>query len=280
VTTSIVPAGRFVEVAPDIRVLAVRTPTLLPATHTNLLVVGRANAIVIEPATPYEDEQARALFAIDALRAEGIAPTELLLTHHHPDHAGGAGRFAAALGLPVRGHEETLARIDPSIPRGAPIADGETVGAVRAIHTPGHAPGHLAYLHDATGFVVAGDMVAGIGTILVEPSEGDMAVYLASLRKLDALAPTALVPAHGDVLGREVLLRYVAHRLAREAKVLAALEAHGGPTDAASLVPVAYDDAPPTVWPIASLSTEAHLVKLEREGRATRDERGWRPMRS
>lgn len=273
--SSLAPGG-FLEVAPALRVLAVRTPTLLPATHTNLFVVGTDDAVVIEPATPYADEQDRALAAIDSLRAAGVTPRELVLTHHHPDHAGGAERFARALGLPVRGHAETLSRIDPAIPRGAPIADDHHVGRLRAIHTPGHAHGHLAYLDTETGFVVAGDMVAGVGTILVEPSEGDMAEYLRSLEKLAALGPKALVPAHGDVLGPEVLPRYVAHRLAREAKILAALQAHGGAATPGELVPVAYADASPAVWPIAALSTEAHLVKLGAEGHAVREGVRWR----
>ena len=277
--TSAPYASAFVEVAPDVRVLAVRTPTLLPATHTNLIVVGRDAAVLIEPATPYEDEQDRALAEVAALRDAGVHVTSLLLTHHHPDHAGGAARFAAALGLAVRGHEETLRRLDADVPRGRPIADGEEIESVRAVFTPGHAPGHHAYLHARSGFVVAGDMVAGIGTILIEPSEGDMAVYLASLDKLAALRPVALVPAHGDVLEPEVLARYVAHRLAREAKVLAALERHGGPATPADLVPDAYSDAPTQVWPLAALSTEAHLVKLERDGRVRSESSGrWSPI--
>lgn len=267
-------ASSFVEVAPEVRVLAVRTPTLLPATHTNLLVVGTADAVLVEPATPYGDEQERALAEIGALRAAGVRVTTLVVTHHHVDHAGGAARFAAALGLRVRGHHETLRRLGEDVPRGAPIADAEEVGPLRAVFTPGHAPGHLAYLHARTGFVVAGDMVAGTGTILIEPSEGDMAEYLGSLAKLAALEPRALIPAHGDVLDPEILGRYVAHRLAREARVLEALARAPRPATPHDLLSEAYADAPAAVWPLAALSTEAHLVKLEREGRAHRDADG------
>lgn len=272
-------ASSFVEVAPDVRVLAVRTPTLLPATHTNLVVVGRDDAVLIEPATPYRDEQDRALSELWALRDAGIRVTSLVVTHHHPDHAGGAARFAAALGLRVRGHEESLRRLDADVPRGAPISDGEEVGTLRAVFTPGHAPGHHAFLEARTGVIVAGDMVAGTGTILIEPNDGDMALYLASLEKLASLEATALIPAHGDVLAPEVIARYIAHRLAREERVHAALVRHDGPATPSELVPDAYSDASAQVWPLAALSTEAHLIKLERDGRARRDASGrWAPV--
>jgi hypothetical protein len=85
-----------------------------------------------------------------------------------------------------------------------------------------------------------------------------------------------LLPAHGDPLEPgPTLRRYVAHRLERERKVLAALARHGGPASAAELVPVAYDDAPRAVWPLGALSTEAHLIKLERDGRVERTAAGW-----
>jgi glyoxylase-like metal-dependent hydrolase (beta-lactamase superfamily II) len=127
--------------------------------------------------------------------------------------------------------------------------------------------------------MIAGDMVAGVGTILVEAIDGDMALYLESLRRMDAEAPSVLLPAHGWPLrdAHGALERYIAHRLERERKVHAALVRHGGPASVAELLPAAYDDAPRAVWPIAALAAEAHLIKLEREGRARRTAAGWHP---
>lgn len=257
----------------------VRTPTLLPATHTNVVfVVGARRSVLIEPATPYSDELERLFGAIDALARRGAPVTEIWATHHHPDHVGGAGAICAALGLPLRAHEATLARL-PGVPHGPPLSEGdrEVVGGVAldVLHVPGHAPGHLVFLEPSTRAMVVGDMVAAVGTILIEPGEGDMADYLASLERLARLSPRVLVPAHGGAIrpGRDALERYVAHRLLRERRVIDALD--GVPRDVDALVAHAYADTPPAIWPIAKLSLEAHLVKLEREGRARRLGAGW-----
>lgn len=126
--------------------------------------------------------------------------------------------------------------------------------------------------------LLAGDMVAGTGTILVEPIDGDMTAYLHSLRRLAMLDVTAIAPAHGGVLrpARETFERYVAHRLAREARVVAALRGMAGDASVSDLVPVAYADSPSSLWPLAALSVEAHLVKLRRDGLVHHDRGRWR----
>jgi glyoxylase-like metal-dependent hydrolase (beta-lactamase superfamily II) len=116
-------------------------------------------------------------------------------------------------------------------------------------------------------------MVASEGTILVEPVDGDMAVYIAQLERLKALGAKTVLPAHGGPIGDPEALfeRYVRHRRMREARVLAALSRAGGRgATAPELVPDAYDDTPKAVWGIAAMSLAAHLVKLEREGLARR----------
>jgi glyoxylase-like metal-dependent hydrolase (beta-lactamase superfamily II) len=113
-----------------------------------------------------------------------------------------------------------------------------------------------------------------VGTILIAPGDGDMAVYLAQLERLAALGAHVALPAHGDPIDapERTFRHYVAHRLAREAKVAAALGDEGAlPED---LLPRVYADTPRSMWPVARLSLEAHLIKLEREGRARRDPEG------
>jgi glyoxylase-like metal-dependent hydrolase (beta-lactamase superfamily II) len=148
---------------------------------------------------------------------------------------------------------------------------------LRAIHTPGHAPGHLCFLEERSNAMIAGDMVASIGTIIVEPEDGDMELYLRSLARMGELDSSMLLPAHGAPIEepQRKLDQYVAHRLMREAKVLDALRAHEGPALPIDLVPRAYDDTPKVLWPLARLSTEAHLIKLERDGRARHDGERW-----
>jgi len=168
-------------------------------------------------------------------------------------------------------------RFDRAIEGGERLSFGQDT-ALEAVHTPGHAPGHLCFVDARSGAMLAGDMVAGIGTILIEPTDGDMTLYIASLREIARREPSMLLPAHGgpirDAVGKAE--GYAAHRLMREEKVLAALAAFGAPATPADIVPTAYEDAPPIVYPIAALATEAHLIKLAAEGRVLRDGTRWK----
>jgi endoribonuclease LACTB2 len=276
---------QLAEVAPHIRAIALRTPTLPPATHTTCYLVGPGPAdgegplLVVDPATPHPDQQAALLAALDAEAAAGRPAHAVFLTHHHRDHVGAAMAVHAARGVPIWAHAETAARL-PDVAIARTIAADEELALgparVRAVFTPGHAPGHLCLFDPASGALIAGDMVAGVGTILVDPSEGDMTEYLASLEAMLALAPRRVLPAHGpmidDAPGK--LREYLAHRRMREAKVMAAVER--GAAGAKQLVERAYDDTPRMLWPLAERSLLAHLVKLVRDGRVVEDGGVWR----
>jgi endoribonuclease LACTB2 len=261
----------------------VRTPTLLPATHTNSYALGDREILLVEPSTPYDDEQRAFLEWARSLVSTGRSIVGIFATHHHPDHVGGAEVLSRELGVPVWAHEATAERIDVPVARrladgDAIVLDGPSPERWEVLHTPGHAPGHLCLFEPRSRTAIVGDMVASVGTILIAPGDGDMAVYLDQLRRLAALDASVALPAHGDPIDHPTATfdRYVAHRLLREEKVVAALRDLGkapagqdGVT-AAELVPVAYADTPPAVWPIAKISVDAHLEKLEREGRIRR----------
>jgi glyoxylase-like metal-dependent hydrolase (beta-lactamase superfamily II) len=155
--------------------------------------------------------------------------------------------------------------------------DGPAPVTLTAVHTPGHAPGHLCFLAEESRALIAGDMVASVGTILVEARDGDMQLYLDSLAQMRELEPSQLLPAHGMPIRdpRERLNFYIQHRLAREAKVQAALVQIGREAVLDELVPIAYADTAQAAWPFARLAAEAHLIKLEREGRAVRRGATW-----
>src|SRR5262249_1179236 len=141
-------------------------------------------------------------------------------------------------------------------------------GSVVAMHTPGHAPGHLCFWHPGDRWLIAGDMVASIGTIIIDPDDaGDMAAYIAQLERLDALPLRRILPAHGEPIDQphERLGFYVAHRLERERKVLDAVPAGAAGVELTDIVKVAYEDTPAWLWPLANKSARAHLAKLERE---------------
>ena len=254
------------QVAPGIRVLALRTPTLPPAAHTNTYVVGpdRGPVLVVDPGSPYGDQQA----VLDAALADaGCEVAAVLLTHHHGDHVGGATALAARWSVPVAAHAATARRLAGRIAITRELSDGESIEGLTCVLTPGHAEGHLCFERgDAT---IAGDMVAGLGTILIDPDEGDMALYLASLGTLLARGTKTLLPAHGPAItdGPAKLREYVAHRTMREDRVVAALAARAS-ASLAELVADVYSDTPRILWPLAERSLRAHLDKLVREDRA------------
>lgn len=137
---------------------------------------------------------------------------------------------------------------------------------VRALHTPGHAPGHLCFLEGRLGSLLAGDMISTLSTIVIDPPEGDMDAYLASLERLTALEPKMLFAGHGPPILEAVakLRELIDHRLWREEKVVAAWRS--GLRDAQAMLPEVYDDAPRQAWPLAQRQIEAHLTRLRRAG--------------
>lgn len=267
------------EISRSVALFAARTPTLPPATHTNSYALGTREVLLVEPATPFEDEQRDWLEWARSLRSAGRRIVAIVATHHHPDHVGGVDAFVGALEVPLWAHAETASRIAAPVARW--LEDGETIAlagpvtdAWQVLHTPGHAPGHVCLWNADERTAVVGDMVASVGTILIDPVDGDMRAYLEQLERLARLDARLALPAHGEPIDRpsEWFRHYVAHRLKREAKivaVLAGLRARGSvaPT-AEDVLPEAYDDVPPSSWPIALLSVRAHMKKLADEGRS------------
>jgi glyoxylase-like metal-dependent hydrolase (beta-lactamase superfamily II) len=202
---------------------------------TNTYVVGRW---VVDPG-PADPRHQRAVRAAARDGIEGV-----VLTHSHSDHAEGARDLDA----PV------------TLPRG-----GQRVGPFRAIGTPGHSPDSVCLQLD--GLCFTGDTVLGRGSVFIAPGEGSLSAYLASLRRLRALELDVLCPGHGPYVWdpRGKLDEYIEHRLDRERRLLAALDA--GLRDREQLLDAAWSDTSPELRPAASLTLAAHLEKLRDEGR-------------
>ena len=261
-----------------------RTPTLPPATHTNSYALGKTDVVLVEPATPYDDERRAWLEWARALPSQGRRAIAIVLTHHHVDHVGGADVLSRELSLPLWAHAETFARVDPELRRGRELNDGDELvlgdERWRVLITPGHAPGHVCLFEPETKALVVGDMVASVGTILIATADaGDMRVYLEQLDRLDRMGARLALPAHGDPIDdpSAIFRRYIEHRGMREQKVLTAVTSRPGRT-LAELVAVAYDDTPAHIWPIATISLEAHLAKLVEDGRVRLDDARYWPV--
>jgi glyoxylase-like metal-dependent hydrolase (beta-lactamase superfamily II)/8-oxo-dGTP pyrophosphatase MutT (NUDIX family) len=270
---------RYAPIRTHITLFPVRTPTLPPATHTNCYVLHDADDLwVVDPASPYPQEQDELAAYIETHRAQGRVLRGIALTHAHHDHVGGVEALRAATGAPVFDHAEAARRLPFAVDRLLSDCGLLQVGrfAFDVVHTPGHDPGHVVFFDRATRAVIAGDLVAGLGTIVVDPDEGSMSMYLKSLARVRAMDPSALLPSHGGVIGGalEKLDEYLQHRLWREAKVLDALP-RTAPATLETLLPAVYADVAPAALPIARLSLRAHLNKLVEDGRAAASAAGW-----
>jgi glyoxylase-like metal-dependent hydrolase (beta-lactamase superfamily II)/8-oxo-dGTP pyrophosphatase MutT (NUDIX family) len=266
---------RRIELRPGILLFPLRAATLPPASHTNVMLVGHADAVLVDPGSPFPAENARLVAALDAARERlGRRPTEIWLTHHHPDHVGGVEELRRALGVPVAAHAATAERLaDTGIAIDRLLAGDERVtlgGAtptrLRLHHTPGHARGHLAIELEDAGDLVGGDLVAGFGTVVIDPPEGDLDDYLASLAVMRGRGFRTLFPAHGaPVLDVDAkLTETLEHRHERERQVLAAWSR--GLRTPAALVPEVYAEVPAAVRPLAERQALAHLERLHRRG--------------
>jgi glyoxylase-like metal-dependent hydrolase (beta-lactamase superfamily II)/8-oxo-dGTP pyrophosphatase MutT (NUDIX family) len=264
-----------IEFVPGIWVVPVRTPTIPPATHTNVWMPGGDRFAIVDPGSEDPAEIERLLGVIGRRRALGARPDSILLTHHHPDHVAGAPELARALGLPVRAHPQVLDGLGPRVgaPEPRPLADGDVVDlgglTLRVVHAPGHAPGHLVFEVPERGVVITGDLVSGFSTILIDPHEGDMAQYVASLRRVRGLGPRRLLPAHGPPLPGEAADHVIRHRLERESRIREGLS----PDEWRSVAQVAgeaYRDTPGAPAALSEGQTLAHLLDLARRGLARR----------
>ena len=274
-----------VQFSPGIILASLETPTLPPATTTNCLMVGHDSLYIVDPATPHEHEQRRLFELLDELRDEGRELSAVLLTHHHPDHVAAAPAVCERYGIPVRGHELTLSRL--GFPRsGQPINDGDRLplGAapdgsdgweLEAIFTPGHDQGHLCYRESRYGALVAGDMLSTVSTIVIDPPEGHMQTYLASLDRLLRVPMTTLYPAHGPAHpnGHALIQHFIKHRRDRQDRVVEALGK--GPATVDQLVGSVYADVDEAMHPVAARSLLAGLQWLQETGAATEADGVW-----
>ena len=281
--------NRRMEFQPNYICFPVRTPTKPPATHTNCyLISGSEEFLIVDPGSPYEDEQASLAECVDDLiRKDGLAPREIVLTHVHPDHVAGVDALNAFLEtqhgrrVPVAAHRLTAESlkghldVDRFIEDDEVITLGENSIGLRALYTPGHARGHLCFYDERTGALLSGDNIVGFGSVLIDPPDGNMRDYLASLARMRALPNlSVLFGGHGPPIANpyEKIDQYISHRQQREELILDAVRQ--GASTPKEIVARAYLDVSPKAHTMAERAVVAHLEKLEADGLVVRDAAG------
>lgn len=277
--------GRRDQVSPLIQRVICDNPGPFTFTGTGTYIVGPpedgASVAVIDPG-PIDDSHREALLAA----VEGRTVSHVLVTHTHRDHSPLARPFADRVGAPVLAmrpparqthasgtldeEEDEVFAPDTILSGGERIAgDGWTMAALA---TPGHTSNHMAFVLEEENALFCGDHVMGWSTTVIAPPDGNMSAYMRSLDAVIAAGFSALWPTHGapvtDVA--PFLAAYRAHRLEREAQILTRVRA--GDRTIAEIVPALYAAVDQRLWPAASLSVLAHLIKLVDEGRLTVDE--------
>jgi len=244
--------------------LTAPNPGMMTGPGTNSYLVGEGNVAVIDPGPDIASH-------IEKILAEAKGRLRwILCTHTHLDHSPAAAALKAATGAQVLGRESPEGQ-DPSFRPDLVVENGQRIElsgvTLRAIHTPGHASNHLCYLLEQTKMLFTGDHVMQGSTVVINPPDGEMRAYLASLERLLAEDIAIIAPGHGYLIGapHKELRRLIAHRMAREAKVVSSLRKLRT-ASLEDLLPLVYDDVPPRVHRVAARSLTAHLQKLVVEG--------------
>jgi glyoxylase-like metal-dependent hydrolase (beta-lactamase superfamily II) len=234
----------------NIRSITAPNPGPFTLDGTKTYLVG--DHVVIDPGPNIESH-------VEAIRAAMPGLTTILITHRHGDHAPAALPLSHATRARIVAPRNVLEETDEI------ISGGEVVEGLEVIATPGHTNEHVCFL-TSEGDLFTGDTILGFGTTAIFPPDGNMADYIASLRKLRAREPRRIFPAHGPVRDDAVALidEYIAHRLEREQQVITALR--NGARTVDELRQAIYPDLDPRLRGAAEVQIQAHLDKLRAEG--------------
>jgi glyoxylase-like metal-dependent hydrolase (beta-lactamase superfamily II) len=277
------PFGIAERLSPLVRRVLAPNPSAFTFTGTGSYIIGNGTVAVIDPG-PNDPRHLAALLAAVA----GETVSHIVITHTHMDHSPAAIPFAAATGAAIVGCAPLVladdgpradAGFDASYAPDRVLADGDCVAGpgwqLCAIATPGHTSNHLCYALLQEAAVFTGDHVMGWSTTVVAPPDGDMAAYMASLKKLTLRDDALYYPTHGAPVAdpQRFVRGLMAHRRQRETQILGQL-ADGGKTIPA-MVAVMYAGVNPQLRPAAGRSVLAHLIDLRARGKVRPAGDGW-----
>lgn len=268
-------SGTLLELAPGVNRLVAPNPGMMTGPGTNTYILGENEVAVIDPG-PVIDTH------IDLICELAPGPIKwILVTHTHPDHSPAVTALAERTGAERLGRPAPDGRHqDKTFEPDHVLANGEIFRTeefkLEVIHTPGHASNHLCYFNEDIGWLFTGDHIISGSTVVIDPPDGNMFDYLASLERLMDKVLSVIAPGHGDPIDSpyEAIDWIIKHRLEREAKVIAALDKSPDST-VTELVPHAYDDVHERLHGLAERSLLAHLLKLENDDRTVRDDERW-----
>jgi glyoxylase-like metal-dependent hydrolase (beta-lactamase superfamily II) len=261
-------SGELERLSPLVARVLAPNPSPMTLSGTNTYLIGLREVAVVDPG-PDMPEHVEAI--VRGLRTLGT-PALALVTHHHDDHLPAARRLREQLGMPIAGHAD-LPGVDRALRHDEQLALADA--HLRALHTPGHTWDHVCYELEEERAVFAGDLVAGTGSLVVGPGRGELAESLRSLELLVKRRPDTIYPGHGPVVSdaRAKLGEYIAHRAEREQQVLDALAAGLETTE--GMVERIYVGIVPGLRGHAARNLQAHLFKLEDEGRVAQRDGRW-----
>jgi glyoxylase-like metal-dependent hydrolase (beta-lactamase superfamily II)/8-oxo-dGTP pyrophosphatase MutT (NUDIX family) len=268
--------GAVVQLTPRLRRITAPNPGLMTGPGTNTYLIGDGDDLIVIDPGPALDTHVETLMQVTQGRIRAI-----LVTHTHPDHSPAATLLKAKTGAPLYGLAPPAgARQDQTfvpdfvVSHGARLPLGGCV--LRVLHTPGHASNQVCYLLEEEGILFTGDHIMQGSTVVIDPPDGNMDAYLASLYTIQTLELSWLAPGHGFLMDQPqaAIGRLIAHRLRREGKILDQLR-RIGPASIDQLLPAVYDDVPPDRHWLAQRSLLAHLQKLRGDDLARESQGTW-----
>ncbi|HEV2512064.1 MBL fold metallo-hydrolase [Bosea sp. (in: a-proteobacteria)] len=258
--------GLASEVAPGIRRIVAPNAGLMTYHGTNTYLIEAAEGMVVLDPGPDDAAHVEAILA-----ATGGQVVAILLSHSHPDHLGAVAALKARTGATTFAFHRSA---EPAFQPDVPLKDGCPAVGMVCLHTPGHASDHLCFARP-DGVLFSADHVMTWSSSVVSPPGGDMAAYFASLRRLLARQDRLLLPGHGPPLSDPApyIQELLDYRIKREEAIAEALrEAPVAPRD---LVDRLYSQTHPWLRQAAERNVTAHLLKLQAEGRAEPQGKGW-----